>query len=44
VEHVAEHEGVRPQGYVLHCYEGGHCNWRWTPEPGGSHPYPVTKF
>jgi len=36
--------GVYPQGYTVHCYEGGHCVWRWVPEPGGVTTHPITKY
>lgn len=38
---------VVPQALTVHCYEGGHCSWRWVPEPSGttgSTPTPITKF
>jgi hypothetical protein len=37
---------IHPQGYTVHCYQGGHCNWRWVPDPPsgttGSTPSPIT--
>jgi hypothetical protein len=39
---------VHPQGLIAHCYEGGHCSWRWVPDPPsgstGTTPPPSTKF
>jgi len=27
---------VHPQALIGHCYEGGHCNWQWIPDPTGT--------
>jgi hypothetical protein len=31
---IAQKAAPRRQAAVVHCYEGGHCNWRWVPNPG----------
>ncbi len=39
---------VHPQSLTVHCYEGGHCSWRWVPDPPsgttGSTPGPITRY
>jgi hypothetical protein len=38
---------VHPQALTVHCYEGGHCSWRWVPDPNpttGTPPGPITKY
>ncbi len=47
LEQKARFGEVHPQGLTVHCYEGGHCSWRWVPEPSGttgSTPTPITKL
>lgn len=34
---------VQPQALTVHCYEGGHCEWRYVPDPGGISVHPITK-
>jgi hypothetical protein len=43
LERAAGGGKVHPQGYVIHCYQGGHCNWRWVPEPNHQGIGPITK-
>ncbi len=31
---IAHRSAPTRQAAIVHCYEGGHCNWRWVPMPG----------
>ena len=48
LEQAAGGGRVHPQALTVHCYEGGHCSWRWVPDPPsgttGTTPTPITKF
>ena len=46
LEHAVGDGSVHPQGYIAHCYEGGHCNYYWVPDPdptGGTVTHWFTK-
>jgi hypothetical protein len=43
LERAAGGRKVYPQALIARCYEGGHCEWRWVPDPSGGVVHPITK-